>query len=67
VLVGDVDAALKLAGVARESMTAVGLEYIRRTDTAGRRHYFIANRGPQPVETWVTLATPARGIAVMDP
>ena len=67
VLVGDAEAALTLARVPRESMTAIGLECIRRADTAGRRHYFVANRGPQPVEAWVTLATSARAAVLMDP
>ncbi|MBM3891896.1 MAG: glycoside hydrolase family 2, partial [Verrucomicrobia bacterium] len=67
VLVGDVESLLTKAGVARESLVdRAGLLFIRRAFEGGR-HYFIANRGEQPLDGWVTLATKAASVAIMDP
>jgi hypothetical protein len=66
-LVGaDVDLLLTKAGVARESLVDhAGLLFIRRSFEGGR-HYFIANRGEQPLNGWVTLASKAASVAIMD-
>jgi hypothetical protein len=42
-----------------------GLLFIRRVFEDGR-HYFIANRGEQPLDGWVALATNAASVAIMD-
>ena len=46
-------------------MDHAGLLFIRRAFEGGR-HYFIANRGEQPLNGWVTLATKAASVAIMD-
>ncbi|MCX6906436.1 MAG: glycosyl hydrolase, partial [Verrucomicrobia bacterium] len=67
VLVGDADALLARAGVAREPMVDhAGLLFIRRTLGDGR-YYFIANRGDKPVDGWLPLATKAKSVVIMDP
>jgi hypothetical protein len=66
-ITGDVEAALKVAGVKRESMTDnPGIHFIRRSYPDGL-HYFVSNRGAQALDGWVTLATKAGSIEVMDP
>jgi hypothetical protein len=68
VLVGELEAALVLAGVARESMfDHPGLMCVRRATQEGTC-YFIANRSEQSaLNDWVPLARPAASVAVMDP
>jgi hypothetical protein len=66
VYVGDLDAGLTGAGIARESMADYSLYFVRRTFPAGL-HYFIANRGTAAVDQWVTLSTKAKSVEVMDP
>lgn len=67
VLVGHVEHALTLAGVARESLTDTpGLQFIRRAVDGGRS-YFVANRSQQPLDGWMPLATTAAGVGVLDP
>jgi hypothetical protein len=57
---------LTKAGVARESLVdQAGLLFIRRSFEGGR-HYFIANRSEQPLNGWVTLATKAASVAIMN-
>ena len=66
VLVGKIEPLLAKAGVARESLVDhSGLLFTRRVFEGGR-HYFIANRSEQPLDGWVTLATKAASVAIMD-
>lgn len=66
VLIGEVEAALKQSGVARESLVDhTDLFYIRRQSTGGR-DYFIANRSAKSLNGWIPLATTARSVALMD-
>jgi hypothetical protein len=66
VLVGELEALLETAGVARETLfDHAGLMCLRRA-FAGGRQYFIANRGEQAFEGWLPLATVARSVVVMD-
>jgi hypothetical protein len=62
----DVDPVLDAAGVAREPMLDSGLEYIRRTNGQGY-NYFIANRGQQTIDRWMSLATPCKSVVILDP
>jgi hypothetical protein len=66
-LVGtEIELLLTKAGVAREPLVDhAGLLFIRRAFEGGR-HYFIANRGEQPLNGWVTLATKAASVVIMD-
>ena len=66
ILVGDLDAALALAGVRPESFANQDVLFIRRRHDEGR-HYFIANQSVKPIDGWVALATPARSVVVMEP
>ncbi|MGB6223332.1 glycosylhydrolase-like jelly roll fold domain-containing protein, partial [Haloferula sp.] len=54
------------AGVQSEPMSQLGLRFVRRSHREGH-HYFIVNRSPDPVDEWVTLATPATSAILMDP
>ena len=66
VLLGSADAALNEAEVLRETMTDSGLLFIRRKE-AGRRHYFIANRGGKAFDGWLPIAKPAKSAVILDP
>jgi hypothetical protein len=67
ILVGpDADALLSRAGVVREPMADNGVWFVRRT-SAGGFNYFLANRGSQPVDQWVTLGVPAQSAVLLDP
>lgn len=64
--VGGIDMALAQAGVAREPMVDhAGLFFIRRSFDGGY-HYFIANRGGQKLDGWVTLACKTESAVIMD-
>jgi hypothetical protein len=65
-MVGDVEKSLDSAGVNRETMADQGLHFVRRA-FAGGRAYFIANQGAAAVDGWITLATRARSVELMDP
>jgi hypothetical protein len=62
----DVNHLLDLAGASRETMVDLGLRFIRRTREGGY-YYFIVNRGTEPVDGWVTLATTAQSAVILDP
>jgi hypothetical protein len=65
--VGDVEAGLNAAGVNREAMTDhAGLHFVRRSFPGGL-NYFIANRGDQPVDDWISLSAKVRTAEIMDP
>jgi len=67
VLVGpDADALLTRAAVVREPMVGTGVWFVRRTSPGGF-NYFVANRGDQPVDQWVTLGVPAKSAVLLDP
>ncbi len=66
ILVGELEAALVTAGVARETMVDhEGLFYIRRSFEAGR-NYFIANRSAKAMAGWLPLAVKANSVVLMD-
>lgn len=62
----DLDALLRVAGVAREPAVDLGLRVIRRHDSSGFL-YFLANRSDHAVDGWVTLGTKAESAAILDP
>jgi len=67
IFVGDVEAGLTGAGVSRETLADhTGVRYLRRSWPGGLE-YFIANRGSQALDDWVTLTRSARSIEMMDP
>jgi alpha-L-rhamnosidase len=62
----DLNLILDAAGAQREPMVDLGLHYIRRLHEEGYQ-YFIANRGQENVDGWVTLATQAKSAVILDP
>jgi hypothetical protein len=62
----DLEALLEEGGVAREPLVDRGLVFVRRRHADGR-HYFVANPGTANVEGWLSLAAPARAVALYDP
>ena len=44
----------------------LGIQFVRRTDADGC-NYFLANRGTQPVDGWVTFTAPMTSAVIMDP
>jgi hypothetical protein len=64
---GNLQAGLDAAHIRRETMLDQGgLMCVRRAENDGAA-YFIANRGGQAFEGWLTLATPARTAVLLDP
>lgn len=67
VAVGEAEAALSHARVARETMMDhEGLCFIRRAFDGGR-HYFIANRGESRIDGWLPIAMRVASAVIMDP
>ena len=68
ILLGELEPALAMAGVARETLfDHPSLMCIRRATETGH-YYFIANRSDQvALADWVTLAVPAKSVVIMDP
>jgi len=65
-VVADVHAALDAAGVARETMTDRGLQFIRRRIDDGY-YYFIVNHTAEPFDDWLPLAAPFMSARQYDP
>ncbi|MEP6949419.1 MAG: glycosyl hydrolase [Ginsengibacter sp.] len=63
----DLRQLLKHASVRREEMTDKNLQFARRKNADGSEFYFIANRGDQPINEWVTLQTKASGVSLYNP
>ncbi len=63
---GTILPSLAALGVRRESMTDMGLRFVRRSHDEGF-HYFIVNRGKRPIDGVVPLAMPFQGAAILDP
>jgi hypothetical protein len=67
ILIGDAEAALTLAGAAREPVSDHdGVYYMRRSFDGGW-NYFIANRHGEALNDWVTLGHTAESVEIMDP
>lgn len=67
VLLGDLESALRQAGVEREPIADhAGARFIRRRHADGR-HYFIANQSTNRMDAWVPLATPSAAAVWLDP
>jgi len=61
----DLEAMLSNAGVNQEPMVDEGLSFIRKAHDDGR-YYFIVNLGPETVNGWVEVATPAQSAVLYD-
>lgn len=67
VLMGDdVDRLLARAGVQRETLIDLGLDFVRRRYDGGR-YYFVVNRGDRDVDGWVPLSDRAQAAVLFDP
>jgi hypothetical protein len=67
ILIGDEEAALAMAGAAREPMSDHAGVYFLRRSFDGGWNYFIANRNGDALDGWVTLGRPAESGAILDP
>jgi hypothetical protein len=63
---GAMEPALSAAGIGRESMTDVGLQFVRRIHAEGF-HYFIVNFSDKPFDGWITLGISAQSVVMMNP
>ncbi|HEV2318330.1 MAG TPA: glycosyl hydrolase, partial [Verrucomicrobiae bacterium] len=67
IIIGDADAALARANVAREPMADhAGVYFVRRSFDGGW-NYFIANRHGDALDGWVTVGHPGQAAELMDP
>jgi hypothetical protein len=67
ILMGNEEAALALAGAAREPMSDhAGVFFMRRSFDAGWQ-YFIANRQGEALDGWVMLGRQAESAGILDP
>ncbi len=67
ILIGsNLDGLLGPAGARREPMIDSGLRFVRRTSERGRQ-YFVVNSSDRAVDSWITLAAPAKAAALLDP
>jgi hypothetical protein len=57
---------LARAGVRREAMVDLGLQFARRADAMGRI-YFVSNPGDGELDTWVPLDSRATAVIAFDP
>jgi hypothetical protein len=62
----DADTLLDRAGIRREAMVDIGLQFVRRAQPNGV-DYFIANWTDRAVDGWIPLAKPAKEAALFDP
>lgn len=65
ILGSEVTELLGAAGVPREKLTDLGLDYIRRTSADGPV-YFLANLGEARVDGWAPLSTEAEEVVLFD-
>jgi hypothetical protein len=65
IVADDMDALLKAGNVRMETLHEKGLQFIRRNNTNGKT-YFIANRGKDNVNGWITINAKAASIAMFD-
>lgn len=67
ILVGNLVSTLTHAGLRRESLVDhEGLEFVRRRHPQGH-YYFLANRGEQTIDDWISLATDDASAILLDP
>ncbi|MEX2600793.1 MAG: glycosyl hydrolase, partial [Balneolaceae bacterium] len=62
----DLELLLMEAAVERESMSDMGLQFVRRSHEDGHL-YFVKNTGDEQIDGWVPLSRPARSVALFDP
>ncbi len=65
-LSSDVEKGLEYAGLERETLTDVGLQFIRRRLADGK-YYYIVNHTANAIDTVITIETPSQSVAILDP
>ncbi|MEO5909773.1 MAG: glycosyl hydrolase [Pelobium sp.] len=65
-LSNDLDALMKAANIAPESMKTKGLNFIRRANEKGK-YYFIVNENDAPIDGWFTINTKAQSVSLFNP
>ncbi len=65
-LVGEPESMLAAADVRRESLVEQELQFVRRRFDGGK-HYFIVNKGEEPIDGWVPIADSPAAVAGLDP
>lgn len=63
----DVEILATAAGIQRETMTDLGLQFIRRREDERTWIYFIVNLSGSRLERWVPLSVPANSVKIFDP
>jgi len=66
ILVGNMEIQLAFAHCRPEEMAADSLSFVRRSFADGW-NYFIANRGSNSFDGWITLARGAKSVVLLDP
>lgn len=66
ILAEDVQKGLEYAKVNRETLTDVGLKFIRRK-TADGKYYYLVNHTPNNIDTTITIETEAASVIILDP
>ncbi|MES2279456.1 MAG: glycosyl hydrolase [Bacteroidota bacterium] len=57
---------MEVAGINREGMTDMGLQFVRRTYKTGNS-YFVSNKSDKAVEGWVPVASKATSVVLFNP
>ena len=65
-LAADVQQALEVQQITRETLTDSGLKFVRRAVADGR-YYYLANHTAQAIDAWVPLNTAASSVQLLDP
>jgi hypothetical protein len=66
VLCNNIPAALAYTGIQRETLTDIGLKFIRRTTATGK-YYYIVNHTSKAIDTSIALNTVAQAALLLDP
>jgi hypothetical protein len=66
IIFGEKTVALHFANAPLEPMAINSLSFVRRSFDGGW-NYFIANRGTNTFDGWITLARPAKSLVILDP
>ncbi|HEY1683304.1 MAG TPA: glycosyl hydrolase [Tepidisphaeraceae bacterium] len=62
----EIEKAIQVSGVQRESLVDSGLLFVRRIKADGFT-YFLTNHSDQPINGWIPLATPCESAEILDP
>jgi hypothetical protein len=66
ILSNDIQKGLEYANLRRETLTDLGLKFIRR-QVADGKYYYIVNHTPNAIDTTITIEAPSGSVAILDP